>query len=64
MLPALTMMNTLSDYVRNAPKANMIFAIGAHELSNQICKPNRSVVENVMAQNETNLTCTIINVQM
>ena len=64
MLPTLTMMNTLSDYVRNATKTNIIVVIGSHELSNQICKPNRSVVENVMAQNETILTCNIINVQM
>ena len=64
MSPTLTMMNTLSDYVRNATKTHMICVIGSHELSNQICKPNRSVVENVMAQNETILTCNIINVQM
>ena len=64
MLPALTMMNTLSDYVRDATKTNMIFVIGSHELSNKVCKHNRSVMKHVVTQNETILTCNIINVQM
>ena len=64
MLPTLTMMNTLSVYVRNARKTNMSFVIGSHELSTEIRKQNRSLVKHVMTQKETILTCTTINVPM
>ena len=64
MLPTLTMMNTLSVYVRNATKTDMRFVIGSHELSTEIPKQNRSLVKHVMTQKETILTCTTINVPM
>ena len=64
MLHTLTMMNTLTDYERDATKTNTIFVIGSHDLSTNVCKQNRSVMKNVVTQNETILTCNIISVQM